>query len=47
MQASDIELERQQADEELAQLLGELVVKPLHSQLGESLQKSFLPLAMN
>lgn len=38
MQASDIELERQQADEELAQLLGELVVKPLHSQLGESLQ---------
>ncbi|MEQ6475568.1 hypothetical protein [Comamonas sp. wu1-DMT] len=38
MQGLDIELERQQADEELTQLLGELVVKPLHSQLGERLQ---------
>lgn len=38
IQGLDIELERQQADEELTQLLGQLVVKPLHSQLSEHLQ---------
>lgn len=38
MQGLDLEHERQQADEELTQLLGELVVKPLHSQLAERLQ---------
>ncbi len=38
MQAVDFEVERQQADEELARLLGELVVEPLDSQLGERIQ---------
>lgn len=38
MQTLDLELERQQADEELTQLLGGLVVQPLNIQFGERLQ---------